>query len=272
MPQPLQYHDLSWCLRRAPRALLQAMKETGASVFVAGGYIRSCISNETVNDIDCFTSSKDAAKAFALKISPDGEKAVHETDNAFTVRMRRGPVVQVIHRWVFDTPQNCVESFDFTIARAAFWFSQDFAIVGEDGKMNVDGRWESVVDDRFYPDLAGKRLIYCQPIRNEDAGGSLLRVLKFYQRGYRIPVDSLGAVIARFVMGMRIEELAHESDRMKGQWSPWSEEKIARVGTGLLREVDPNVDPTHVAHLPAEQAAAEARLAPDAPEAPDIPL
>jgi hypothetical protein len=29
------------------------------------------------------------------------------------------------------------------------------------------------------------------------------------------------------------------------------EEQLAKVLTGLLREVDPNVDPTHEAHLPS---------------------
>ena len=98
--------------------------------------------------------------------------------------------------------------------------------------------WESLIDDRFYSDLAGKRLVYCSPKRNEDAGGSFLRVLKFYQRGYRIPLDSMGAVIARLVGGVRM-------DQVNG------EEQLAKVLTGLLREVDPNVDPTHEAHLPS---------------------
>ncbi|KKK50630.1 hypothetical protein LCGC14_3123090 [marine sediment metagenome] len=67
----------------------------------------------------------------------------------------------------------------------------------------------------------------------------MLRVLKFYQRGYRIPLDSLGAVIARCVTGIDFEKIDS------------TEENYAFVLTGLLREVDPLVDPEHISHLPA---------------------
>jgi hypothetical protein len=75
------------------------------------------------------------------------------------------------------------------------------------------------------------------------AGGSILRVLKFYQRGYRIPLDSLGAVIARLMKPVDFDKIIGRTDQ---------EDQLAKVLTGLLREVDPNVDPTHEAHLPAE--------------------
>ena len=100
-------------------------------------------------------------------------------------------------------------------------------------------KWCSACDPRFYADLAAKRLVYRSPERNEDAGGSMLRVLKFYQRGYRIPLDSLGAVIARLIQGVKDPILLNEP-------------KLARTLSGLLREVDPDIDPNHIAHLPSE--------------------
>ena len=36
--------------------------------------------------------------------------------------------------------------------------------------------------DEFYPDLAARRLVYTAPVRDEEAGGSLLRVRKFIER------------------------------------------------------------------------------------------
>src|SRR5205823_1616619 len=86
------------------------------------------------------------------------------------------------------------------------------------------------------------RLVYRRPKRNEDAGGSMLRVLKYYAKGYRIPLDSMGAVIARMMMGV-------EWDKIRN-----SEDQLAEIVTGLLREVDPSIDPSHVAHLPAENS------------------
>lgn len=231
----LAWHDLAWCLRRAPRKVLEAVKESPGKVIIAGGFIRSCIANEEVNDIDLFASDADAALALANRLAPEQDRAknakgllpgVHSTDNAYTITSLR-PVAQVIHRWTFETPQQCVESFDFTIARAAIWYS--------------DG-WKTLVAPSFYADLAAKRLIYCSPKRIEELGGSMLRVLKFYQRGYRIPLDSLSAVIAR---------LCSDLDQNKLKMS--DEFQVSKILCGLLREVDPNIDPNHISHLPSQQ-------------------
>ena len=72
----------------------------------------------------------------------------------------------------------------------------------------------------------------------------MLRVLKFYQKDYRIPLDSLAAVIARAMTGIDFQQAeATGNDNEKG----WT-----HLLTGLLREVDPSIDPTHGAHLPTE--------------------
>lgn len=232
--QELQRQDMQWLLRRAPRNLISLMKEAGDSLIAAGGYVRSVVANEKINDIDLFCPTKQLAKVYADRLS--GRYKVHETDNAYTVRNPNSRLtVQFIHRWTFPNPETCLESFDFTIACAAFWFDQR------------DLMWRSMCDDRFYADLASKRLIYRSPKRNEDAGGSMLRVLKFYQRGYRIPVDSLGSVMSRMVVAIDMEGV-ETSMRID---NTTREKQIAKVLTGLLREVDPDIDPNHVAHLPS---------------------
>ena len=228
--------DLVWCLRRLSKPIRDLLKARAGKLVVAGGFARACVAREAVNDVDLFSPSADAAKACAFDLAKAGGKEgrdlrIIETDNAITVLSKPFPC-QFIHRWTFAKPEDIVPSFDFTIAKAAFWY---------DGK-----DWQSLVDDRFYADLAAKRLVYCAPVRAEEAGGSMLRILKFYQRGYRIPLDSLGAVVARLLggvdMGM-INEL-HLSPEER-------EMQIAKVLTGLLREVDPNIDPEHISHLPA---------------------
>ena len=134
--------------------------------------------------------------------------------------------VQFIKKWVYEKPSDIISSFDFTIARAAMWFA--------------DKEWHALCDDNYYVDLAARRLVYCSPKRIEEAGGSMLRVLKFYQRGYRIPLDSLGGVIARVVYDVKFSKLR-------------CEEALKKVITGLLRDVDPQIDPTNIAHLPAQE-------------------
>lgn len=225
-PDGLELHDVQWCIRRLPKKVAQLLIDRGPQIFLAGGFIRSVIANEEVSDIDLFAPSADAAEAaiLALKVAgygyPDAD--VIKTENAFTLPARMP--VQIIHRWVYDSPQACVRSFDFTVAAAAIW--------------HADNLWHSMAHESFYADLAAKRLVYLAPVRNEDAGGSILRVLKFYQKGYRIPIPSLGAVIARLVMGVK------DKNDVFGR-----EDQMAKVLTGLLREVDPNVGHRHTAYI-----------------------
>lgn len=235
--KPLERHDLAWCLRRTPMPVLKLMKAHGAKIVAAGGFIRSCITNERPNDIDLFFPSKDLAQVFAHQLVT-GEGRKIDTPNAYTILNKHTFPIQCIHRWTYKEPESLLQSFDFTIARASFWWDTGELV------------WHSICDRRFYPDLAAKRLVYCLPFRNEDAGGSMLRILKFYQKGYRIPLDSLGDVIARLMQGVDQERL----DQFPGMDR---ERQLSKVLTGLFREVDPNIDPDHLAHLPADNTPLE---------------
>lgn len=220
----LDNFDLKMVVRRMPKNLLDMMKKDdwAGKIFVGGGFIRAVVSGEKVNDVDVFVSSKESAKLLAYELCYD-KKDVFTTDNAYTVKGKLP--IQIIHRWVFDTPQSVSDSFDFTVCCAVVHYTE--------------GKFGSYCDKRFYTDLASKRLVYRSPVRNEDAGGSMLRVLKYYQRGYRIPLDSLGAVMARMAMAVNRSAFTE------------GESRVASVLTGLLREVDPDIDPNHIAHLPS---------------------
>lgn len=214
--------DAEWAARRLPLLLRELMAEQQEKLIVAGGFIRSVIAQEPVTDIDCFVQSQSDGEALAgrLNLSANGTaKQVWESDNAYSVHLPNGqPMVQFIHRWTYSNPNQILESFDFTIAMAALW--------------TKERRIVSACHPDFYQDLAAKRLVYTQPQRNEDAGGSILRVLKFYQRGYRIPLDSLGAVVARLTKAVRWDQV-----------NPSDEVRVGEIITGLLREVDPNMNP-----------------------------
>jgi len=213
-----------------PKPVFSLMKERGKDIMLAGGFVRSCIANEPINDIDLFTSSTDKAELYAKTVA-NGNKII-QTDNAFTVLGASKMAIQFINRWTFEKPEDVLPSFDFTIAKAIIWF---------------DGEWKSLCDDRYYQDLAAKRLVYCSPKKKEAAGGSMLRVLKFYQRGYRIPLDSLAAVISRLSCAVDMDKV----QRLSTAEGFSVEQETARIITGLLHEVDPAIDPTHSAYLPA---------------------
>ncbi len=239
---PLDRMDVGWAVRRLPIPVFGLLKKYGPQLFLAGGYLRSIVAGERINDIDLFAHSPAAAKQFALDlaiaISPKLKSIasiIHETDNAYTVRTKP-MMTQFIHRWNYLHPADAVSSFDFTIARAALWWNPE------------TDHWDSLASVRFYQDLAAKRIVYCRPVRNEDAGGSLLRIFKFYQRGYRAPLDTMGAVVARLVWAV---------NREKGFRS---EQRLGRILTALLHEVDPNVDPESLAHLPPMEELTEEEI------------
>jgi len=247
----LTWHDLQFALLRCPKTLLNLMKEPKYKdqIFVGGGFLRSIVSGDEINDIDIFTVSKDLAVELSLELTArklhgpptnptyqgrqheittkDLDKLsehIHTTENALTLTAFNPPL-QIIHRWNFGSVGSVAESFDFTCCCAAFSYN------------GIE--WESYCDDRFYPDVAARRLIYRFPVRDEEPGGSMLRILKYYKKGYRVPLDSLGGVIARLMNKVSFDAVHNEG-------------QLADVITGLLREVDPAIDASHVAHLPAE--------------------
>lgn len=216
--------DLHFVVSRLPKDVATLLKSE--RVYVAGGFIRATIAGERVADIDVLGSDKGRLDYLAKTLAVERRGRVYETDNAFTVLSPPRIPVQFIHRWLFDNPKELVASFDFTIAQAVVWWEPD---IGGDSEKGV---WASLVSDRYYQDLAARRLVYLSPIRKEDAGGSLLRVRKFLKAGYSIQPRSLAKVVARLVMGIDWSKLP------KGESQ---EESISFVLTGLLREVDPLV-------------------------------
>lgn len=232
----LNKYDLHQCVRRLPHKFKGMMKKHGPKIVVAGGYIRSVVSGERISDVDVFAGNKEASGIFATELQ--GADSYHKTDNAFTVTGLSLPV-QFIFRWVYDHPVAVVDSFDFTICQAAFWYNTEVQ------------KWDSVCSDRFYQDVAAHRIIYLFPVRNEDAGGSMLRVFKYYQRGYRIPLDSLAGVMSRLYMAIDLEAAEAREDMPFSQED--TEKRIAHVLAGLLFEVDPNAFIDHEAYLPASE-------------------
>lgn len=85
----------------------------------------------------------------------------------------------------FNTPAELVEGFDFTVCQAGVWWDGD--------------QMRSTAAPSFYKDLEQKKLVYATLGRDDDRGSALLRVLKFYQRGYRITLPSLSRVLAQLV-------------------------------------------------------------------------
>lgn len=242
----LQKEDLQFIVAKLPAPVRHLMEDKGSKLMLGGGFIRACIAHEDPSDIDLFSPSEDAAVAASneLVVGLGGETEVIRitTDNAITIRAkgRNMRPIQFIHRWTFAYPSLMIDSFDFTIAKAGVWYlpelRQDQTILSAAG-------WRSICDDRFYADLAAKRLVYTSPVREEEPGGSMLRVLKFLQRGYRISLESLAAVMARMINALPWGE-QDEATTLGVSFENWYAIQLKKQ----LRDVDPLVDPGHVYH------------------------
>lgn len=213
--------DLHFVVSRIPHDVVDLMKKD--PVILAGGFIRSTIMGEKPSDVDLFGKSEPELKALAYKLSASRKARPHETKNAITVLAPPRLPVQFITRWTFDTLEATSDSFDFTICQAAIRFHEK--------------KWESHVSEGFYPDLAARRLVYTSPSRNEDAGGSILRVRKFLSRGFNIQAPSLAAVISQLMSRVNF----HGAGILDNFGTVVGQEQLTKVVTGLLRLVDPNV-------------------------------
>lgn len=212
-------NDLRYVVQRLPKDVRQLLSEHPGKLFVGGGFVRATIAGETPSDIDLFGHDKEVLASIAnILASRRGNAKQHKTGNAITLLTPDRLPVQFITRWTFDTAQALTQSFDFTVCQAAIW---------RGGAGVSNDPWRSCIGAQFYVDLAGRRLVYTSPVRDEEAGGSLLRVIKYVKRGYSIQVSSLGNVVARLAWKVGESRLAA------------TEEGMGVVLGGLLREVDP---------------------------------
>lgn len=222
--QTLTVNDLNHVVRRLPKDVRELMTKYQNSLFLGGGFIRAVVAGEEPSDIDLFGVSKEMLNTIAkeLQATRGGEKwcRLHHSKNAITVICMGRISVQFITRWTFPTAAEVCASFDFTVCQAAIY---------RDGAQKNDP-WRSVVADGFYIDLAARRLVYTHPVRDEEAGGSLLRAMKYQKRGYVMQMGSLAGVIARLVRAVDSNKVAMKD-----------EDKVRFVLTGLLQEVDPSI-------------------------------
>ena len=187
--------DVQKIVDQLPMGLMELM--VTEDVFLAGGAIRAIIAGEEVKDFDLFTRSAEKAREYAERLSEVFNNEDYlATENAFTVKddLDSIPDIQFIHRWAFSNKWGLIGSFDYTIAQAAIWFE--------------NGDWKSVAAPSFYDDLEAKRLVYTVPDREEEPGGSLLRMRKFLRMGYDISPYDMAKVISRLLNGVDLNQLA----------------------------------------------------------------
>lgn len=182
----LNIADRNWAVSRLPTELRQTMEQEPGPIVVAGGFLRSTITGDEVRDIDVFVGDGLRARVLARRVLAAMKlpAEVYATPNAISLRGTH-PMIQIITRWTYDCLDACLASFDFTIAQAGLMYNRRCE------------QWDGRCHPRYYEDLAAKRLIYTSPARDEDSGGSMLRLLTFVSRGYGAPLATTAQVVGR---------------------------------------------------------------------------
>lgn len=194
-------------------------------MFVAGGFVRSIVSNEKPSDLDIFTTTGvDATTAASDLIAGMDGPDIYVTNFAVTIPASYfGVPVQIIERWKFDTVEKIMDHFDFTIAQAAVYYDARYP--------GTNPNWKSCCSHQFYQDLATRRLRYSRHIMYIDdqvdmldAGGTMLRVLKYTRKGFNISPEDLAQIMWEVTRG---DLLPHDI-------------------IAVLREVDPSTIPSWI--------------------------
>lgn len=192
--------DVAKVIRELPEVVVSLLERYPNQLFLAGGFIRATLAGETPKDVDLFGTSN--VLLFKIRheleeklLSIGRDYTISCTPNATTFNVKDLPEsIQFIERWVYEKPEDLINSFDFTISQAAMTYRKE-------------GDYDSVCSLDFYGDLATKTLRYTSPNRLEELAGSLQRVMKFVAKGYTISNDSLSRVISRAVSNIEEEHI-----------------------------------------------------------------
>jgi hypothetical protein len=135
--------------------------------FIAGGALTSAFTNQTINDVDFYFKSKDHfIDAITLAYS-ERLWCVAATDRAVTFA-EGDNIIQLMHFDFFETAEAIFDAFDYTVCMAAYDLDKKEFVFHDDFMKHSAQRYL-----RFH---SGTRYPY----------GSLMRVLKYQQRGYTI--------------------------------------------------------------------------------------
>ena len=89
------------------------------------------------------------------------------------------PSIQAIGNWFSDSPSNLLDKFDFTISQCALIYRNP--------------NYELILVDSFFQDVASRELVY--NANDESRGSSIMRVVKYAGKGYKISTEELSKVL-----------------------------------------------------------------------------
>lgn len=140
---------------------------TPHGAFIAGGALTSAFTGTPINDADMYFKDKDSFICAVEQAYDEGLWCVAATDRAVTF-VQGESVIQLMHFDFFETAESIFDAFDFTVCMAAY---------------DLDKK-EFIFHDDFFKHASQRFLRFHNGTRYPY--GSLMRVLKYQQRGYKI--------------------------------------------------------------------------------------
>lgn len=181
--ESLESNDIRRVIRYVTPQVRESLKKLPGKVILAGGLIRAIVGGEAVHDIDLF-------------LDPSNKTDEACPDSWLNIRERRDKHyqigdVQLIWRYNFRDATELLESFDYTIAKAAIWF---------DEKQGFQG----ICHERFYRDVARKMLVWdCD--RDYERIEAIPRLIKFVRYGYHIEPEQLAQTVVRTCLSLDLD-------------------------------------------------------------------
>lgn len=136
--------------------------------FIAGGALTSVFTGQHINDVDMYFKTKEDFLQAVCHAYDERLWCVAATDRAVTFMGRNNEVIQLMHFDFFETAEAIFDAFDYTVCMAAYDLDKEEFIFHDDFMKHSAQRFL-----RFH---SGTRYPY----------GSLMRVLKYQQRGFTI--------------------------------------------------------------------------------------
>lgn len=172
-------------VRHLPFDIRQLLVTDGPDVCVAGGFVRDTLTYNVPHDVDIFAVDVDSLDAAIDWYEWHAEiRAKLTTPNAVTFRSPGQPTVQFISRCFYPDHEKLIESFDFSVCQAAVYWN------GE--------KWIGVCTEAFLHDITNSELTYTAPVRDEDPGASVIRLVKFALKGYAPGEEDVVKCVGRF--------------------------------------------------------------------------
>jgi hypothetical protein len=148
--------------------------EDAPLAFVAGGAVRDWFSSSKItSDVDLWFKNVDDANKTVEKLRSEFGEPMFESDGVVNFAIRKHKI-QIIRRVFFQTPEDVLNYFDFTISCAAV------------------STVEVIVHPQFFSDLCRRRLNIANLPHPRT---TLNRVLKYERKGFRICPDEMNKLV-----------------------------------------------------------------------------